>query len=194
MKRFDRTAMVLAMLGLGAVSLTACHDDHASNQSAPAPTKLAETSAPAAPETTPPAATAAPVTDAPAAKSAAAGLEWKDMSKEERGHYMKSVVLPTMKPHFAKWDAGEFGDIKCGTCHGAGAKDKTFKMPNPKLPRLPAAGDEAGWKKLNAKEPEAMKFMGEVVVPQMAQMLGEKPYDMATKEGFGCFECHTAKQ
>jgi hypothetical protein len=134
---------------------------------------------------------------APAAPTQAAapkGSTWDAMSHDQRRSYMKETVYPAMKAEFAKFDPKEFGDIKCGTCHGAGAKDKTFKMPNPKLPKLPAPGDEAGWKKQQAKEPEAMKFMKEVVVPKMAQMLGEKPYDPATREGFGCFRCHTTKQ
>jgi hypothetical protein len=188
----NRLARSLGVLGLaGAAALTACHDDHATEQ-APSPTKLSETPAAAEPATPPavPAAPGAPA--APAADAAAGGVVWKDMKREEREHYMKTVVVPTMKPLFAKWSPDEFGDIRCATCHGASAKDKTFKMPNPKLPRLPT--DEAGWKALEAKEPEAVKFMREVVVPTMAQMLGEKPYDPATKEVFGCFECHTAKK
>jgi hypothetical protein len=185
----NRLARTLGVLGLaGAVALTACHDDHVTEQ-APSTTKLSET--PGAPATaTPPAAPGAPA--APSADAAAGGLVWKDMKRDEREHYMKTVVVPTMKPLFAKWSPDEHGDTRCATCHGASAKDKTFKMPNPKLPRLPT--DEAGWKELEAKEPEAVKFMREVVVPTMAQMLGEKPYDPATKEGFGCFECHTAKK
>ena len=34
------------------------------------------------------------------------------------------------------------------TCHGDSAKDGSFKMPNPKLLKLPA--DEAGFKKLTS--------------------------------------------
>jgi len=185
----NRLARSLGVLGLtGAAALTACHDDHATTEQAPSATKLVET--PAGAEPAPPAAPGA--TAAPSKDAAAGGLVWKDMKHDEREHYMKSVVLPAMKPLFAKWSPDEFGDIRCATCHGASAKDKTFKMPNPKLPRLPT--DEAGWKELEAKEPDAVKFMREVVVPTMAQMLGEKPYDPATKEGFGCFECHTAKK
>lgn len=120
-----------------------------------------------------------------------AGFGFDKMTHEERGRFMKETVLPRMKAAFSAFDAHEFGEMNCRTCHGPGAKDKTFKMPNPKLPKLPT--DEAGWAALEKKEPEAMKFMKETVVPQMAALLGEKPYDPATHEGFGCFECHTAR-
>jgi hypothetical protein len=30
------------------------------------------------------------------------------------------------------------------------------------------------------------------VEPTMASLLGEPAYDMTTKQGFGCFGCHTA--
>jgi len=189
MIRFDRRTLALGTLGLaGAAALAACHQHDSYTEPAPAAGTEGHAAKTAAAET------AAPATDGAAAATAAVGLEWKDMNRDEREHYMKSVVLPKMKPAFAGWDPGEFGDIRCGTCHGAGARDKTFKMPNPKLQKLPAAGDEAGWKALAAREPEATKFMREFVVPTMAQMLGEKPYDPVTQQGFGCFECHTPKQ
>ena len=122
---------------------------------------------------------------------ASAGPAWKDMTREQRGAFMKQHVLPEMKAAFAAFDAEEFGEMNCATCHGAGAKDKTFTMPNPKLPHLPT--DDAGWKALEAKEPAAVKFMRETVVPRMAALLREAPYDPATHEGFGCFECHTPR-
>jgi hypothetical protein len=34
-------------------------------------------------------------------------------------------------------------------------------------------------------------FMVKTVVPQTAALLGQQPYDPATKAGFGCFGCHT---
>ena len=127
----------------------------------------------------------------PPREAAAASVSWEHMNKEERAAYMKSTVLPTMKAHFLKWEADEFGKMNCATCHGDGAKDKSFKMPNPKLPKLPS--DPEGFAKLAADEPEAVEFMKGTVVPEMARMLGEKPFDPATHEGFGCFECHTKK-
>jgi hypothetical protein len=116
---------------------------------------------------------------------------WKDMKHEERAEYMKKKVLPKMKAEFIAFDAKEFGEMNCATCHGEGAKDKTFKMPNPGLPKLPAT--EEGFKALTEKHPEAVAFMRTKVVPPMAAFVGESPYDPKTHQGFGCFECHTKK-
>jgi hypothetical protein len=121
----------------------------------------------------------------------APGTAWKDMTHDERHYYMKETVFPKMKGEFAAFDAKDFAGMKCVTCHGDGAKDHTFKMPNPKLPGLPATED--GFKQLQAKHPEIMKFMMEKVVPDMAVMLGEAPYNPATHQGFGCFRCHPKK-
>src|SRR5262249_6221839 len=93
-----------------------------------------------------------------AAAPAGPAVAWKDMNKEQRVDYMKRVVLPKMKDAFVAFDAKRYADMNCATCHGDGVKDGTFKMPNPKLPKLPA--DEAGFKKLSESKPEAMKFMG----------------------------------
>jgi hypothetical protein len=161
--RLDRALVTSALFACAAV-LAACH---ASESEKPA---------------------AAPPADAP---PAAAGA-WEGMSKEQRANYMKETVLPKMRPLFAAYDADDFKEMKCGACHGAGAKDKSFKMPNPDLPPLPT--DPEGWKKLETEEAEAVKFMKETVVPTMAALLGEKPFDPATHSGFGCFECHTQKK
>ena len=128
----------------------------------------------------------------PAGTEPKAGTAWKDMSKEERAAFMKKTVMPGMKTDFVAFDAKEFGEMSCATCHGDGAKDKSFKMPNPKLPKLLAT--EEGFKKLNAEHPDAMKFMSQKVVPDMAAALGVAPYDPKTHQGLGCFACHTMKQ
>ena len=119
---------------------------------------------------------------------------WASMSHDQRADLMKRKVLPQMKAAFSAVEPDEFSKMNCATCHGAGAKDKSFKMPNPALPKLPAGTDAEGWARLAAEEPEMMAFMKTQVVPQMAAILGEKPYDPATHEGFGCVECHTAEK
>jgi hypothetical protein len=136
--------------------------------------------APAAPGAS--ASAAAPPTAAPS-------KPWKDMNAEQRKDYMKTVVFPKMKDNFGAFDATRYAGMNCITCHGESAKEGNFKMPNPKLPKLPA--DEAGFKALTEKKPDVMKFMGGKVVPQMASMLGEQPFNPQTHEGFGCFRCHT---
>jgi len=129
-----------------------------------------------------------PETEAPGAQASPA---WKDMSRQERKEFMKSTVLPKMKQLFIGYNAHDFSDMNCATCHGAGVHDGSFKMPNPQLPKLPS--DEAGFRELMKNKPEATQFMGKQVVPTMARFVDQPPYDPATHEGFGCFACHTKK-
>jgi hypothetical protein len=104
---------------------------------------------------------------------------------------MKAGVMPKMGQLFHDFDGKQFGEPKCVLCHGDGAKDGSFKMPNAALPKLPS--DPAGFKKLAKEKPKMMEFMGKTIVPQAAALLGEQPFDMKTGKGFGCFECHTKK-
>jgi hypothetical protein len=113
---------------------------------------------------------------------------WKDQTHDERMVTMKKVVHPAMKAEFAAFDPKDFSEMTCATCHGPGAKDKTFKMPNPKLPPLPTTEEDFG--KLKEKHPGVVCFMMATVVPKMAAFVGEKPYDSKTHDGFGCFRCH----
>jgi hypothetical protein len=114
---------------------------------------------------------------------------WQELEHEQRVEHMKHVVLPGMKLEFEAWKPDEFAEMDCDTCHGEGAHDETFEMPNPDLPKLPGGPD--GFEQLLREKPEAAEFMAKVVVPKMAAMLGEKPYDAKEHKGFGCFRCHT---
>ncbi|MEZ4460710.1 MAG: hypothetical protein R3E66_13475 [bacterium] len=51
-------------------------------------------------------------------------------------------------------------------------------MPNPSLPKL---DDFAKWE---AEHPDDMEFMKTKVVPQMAALLGEEPYNPGDQTGF----------
>jgi hypothetical protein len=170
--------------------------------SEPPPAQPANPPPSAAPaESTPPAASAAPAAAASAAPSATAEEappsqpgpgDWDKWSHEQKLAWMKVGVMPKMGGLFHDYDAKTYDEPKCVLCHGAGAKDGTFKMPNPDLPKLPAS--EAGFKVLAAKHPKVFGFMAKQVEPTMASLLGEPPYDMKTKQGFGCFGCHTPKK
>ena len=157
---------------------------------APAPVTSAMPAPGVASSASPDANASAPAT-ASASAAPAAKPAWKDMKADQRKEYMKTVVLPKMKEEFVAFNAHAYGDMNCVTCHGDSAKNGSFKMPNPKLPKLPS--DEAGFKALMKRKPEVTKFMGSKVVPAMAEMVGESPYNPETKQGFGCFECHTKK-
>lgn len=149
----------------------------------------ASSAAPAAESATPAASTVASASAAPAASSAApvaVPSAWsKDLSKEQKVAFMKAVVMPKMEKVFKDYDAKAYAEVGCGTCHGKPPKD-----PHEALPKLTfkkgkiTAFDD---KKL-AKE---AKWMSEKVVPAMAELFGQKPFDPKTKEGFGCMGCHT---
>ena len=87
----------------------------------------------------------------PAAAGAAKEIAWADMNKNQRLEYMKSVVAPRMKQVFVNFSPDRFGKMNCMTCHGDSATEGTFKMPNPKLPKLPTSPD--GFKALAAERP-----------------------------------------
>lgn len=121
------------------------------------------------------------------AGSAAAPEETKkfdDMSAPEKMKHMKTVVAPVMAKVFQE-SSSEYENFSCATCHGPGAKNGNFEMPTKDLPPL---DDEE-----MAEHPEVTQFMIERVVPEMAKLLGEEPFNPETHEGFGCFDCHTEK-
>jgi hypothetical protein len=137
-------------------------------------------------------ATADPMMDddeeEPATSEPAAKPKWGGMSHDQKREHMKAAVMPKMSAEFKAFDAKEFGQMSCASCHGPSAKDGKFHMPNTGLPKLSADGK---WSKLDQK---AVTFMKTKVVPEMAVLLDTKPYDPATKEGFNCFGCHTPKK
>lgn len=136
-----------------------------------------------------PAAESAPGESAePAPAAADSGKAWADMNKGERASYMMQVVQPKMKVLFQEFDAKHFATFNCATCHGEGAKNKSFAMPDAAIPKIP--GNMEGFEKLKAEKPEMVKFMMETVVPEMAKLVNEPVFDPATGKGFGCGECH----
>ena len=124
----------------------------------------------------------------PAATAPAAKPKWGGMNHDQKREHMKVAVMPKMSTEFKAFDADEFGQMSCATCHGPGASTGKFHMPTDALPKLSADGK---WDKLDQK---AVAFMKTKVVPEMATLLDTKPYDPATKQGFGCFGCHTQKK
>ena len=121
-------------------------------------------------------------------------VAWKDMTKDQRARFMARVVVPKMKPLFQTFDAKRFADFGCATCHGAGAKDHKFKMPNPELFVLP--GDRAGFAALFKEKPDWMHFMQSQVVPEMTRLLDRPEFDSDHPDpnALGCFTCHTHKE
>ncbi|HVJ17132.1 MAG TPA: hypothetical protein VM686_16945 [Polyangiaceae bacterium] len=155
----------------------------------PAPAEPAAAPATEAPAAEAPAAEA-PAAEAPAAEAApslAPTKPWADLNRDERIGHMKNVVVPHMKELFqASPEPEHFKEFGCSTCHGKGAKEGKFTMPNAELPVL-------DFKKMN-KDAPMTKWMMETVVPEMAKTLGTTPFDPATKSGLGCMACHQIKK
>jgi hypothetical protein len=147
---------------------------------------------PASPAGPPPVAVSAPEATPGATLVGPPQVAWPAMTLEQRKAYMKTVVLPKAKELFVAFDPVRYAKFSCATCHGDSATDGTFKMPNPKLPKLPTKPE--GFKQLMAEKPKVMEFMAKQVKPTMATLLGEPEWTPATKKGFGCVECHTQQQ
>jgi len=175
--------MPIASLSLSLVLASAACAGHA-----PAPRPAGAIAAPtaAAEATSPPS-----VGDSPAAAPAAAPGpgEWATWSHEQKRAYMKTTVLTAERGVFARFEPVRFRKLDCRTCHGHGAVDGNFKMPNPDLPKL--VGGPEGFGELAANEPRLLEFMQSVVVPETAKLLGVPAFDMKSHTGFSCFHCHT---
>jgi cytochrome c553 len=121
-------------------------------------------------------------------------VAWKDLTKEQKGRYMKAVVVPKMKVVFQEFNPKLFKDFGCATCHGKEAKAREFKMPNPEIHPLPGTPEKfmAMMKKKPSWE-RWTKFMGGDVEPTMAGLLGKPVFDPKKPEpgAFGCAGCHT---
>ena len=122
---------------------------------------------------------------------------WKDLTKEQKAKFMKSVVVPKMKPVFQAFDAKQFEKFNCSTCHGKGGKEREFKMPNPEIHALPDNPEEfMALMKKKPTWPKWAKFMGEEVKPQMATLLGLPNFDpkKPVEGAFSCGNCHQMKK
>jgi hypothetical protein len=148
---------------------------------------LLSTVSASAEEATAPNVKAAASGSAEAASAAPPKIDWNAMDKKQRKAYMKKTVLPAAQKMFAEFDAKKYKRVTCVTCHGEGA-GADFKMPNPELPKLPTSPD--GFKALQEKKPDTVKFMGTKVKPTVAALLGLPEWTPAAPQGFGCYNCH----
>lgn len=106
----------------------------------------------------------------------------KDLTKQEKVAFMKRSVVPAMSPVFQAHDPTRYARFGCITCHGPQNKDPHDFLPK----RIVKDGVPTAF----AEKPEIAKFMAMEVVPKMAGALGVAPFDVKTKEGFGCAGCH----
>ena len=82
----------------------------------------------------------------------------------------------------------KFETMTCKTCHGDGAENGSWEMPNPKIKALP--GSEEAFMASVQKEPAEGKwggFMATQLEPAMGKLLGVQVFDPKTKTGeFSC--------
>lgn len=99
---------------------------------------------------------------------------------------MERVVAPQMAALFRDFSPHTYARMACVTCHGDGAKDGSYRMPNPDLP---LTASDAATARSDYADPRSA-FMVRQVEPAMARLLGRAPNDLATDTGHGCFSCH----
>jgi hypothetical protein len=110
---------------------------------------------------------------------------WAEMDESERMEHMSTVVLPRMQAVFQGHDPKRFADFSCATCHGSGAANGDFHMPNESLPVLDAANF---YKKPRKEHPEMVKLMWKKVEPAMGEALAVT-YGLGGAE-IACQSCH----
>jgi mono/diheme cytochrome c family protein len=108
-------------------------------------------------------------------------VAWKDMTFAQKKAYMKTAVVPAMKPVFQAFDAKQFKTFNCATCHGKDGADRKFKMPSNDIHPLPGT-PEAFQAKLKVEPtwPKWTEFIAQKVEPAMGKVL----------DVFSCAACH----
>ncbi len=115
-------------------------------------------------------------------------MGWTSWSHAKKLAYMKETVMPAEREIFGRFEPLRYAHMTCETCHGPGARDRSYRMPNPDLPHI--VGGRGGFQELISKEPETVRFMQSVVGPETAKLLGYPVFDMEKHVGFSCYQCH----
>lgn len=115
---------------------------------------------------------------------------WDSMSEADQVNWMVGNVLPIAAEDFRTYDAERFSNLTCEGCHGENAEANHYHLPVASLPQLPAPGSPQ-WEQMSHSPGYA--FMHDVVTPTMATLIGEEPFNPATGQGFGCFDCHVQR-
>lgn len=128
--------------------------------------------------------------DAPTFTGPLEAGQWETLDDPTRAEFMKQVVVPEMTALFQGFDAEEFSEFDCKTCHGSGVDTGDFHMPNAELPVLTM-------EKIQNPDDDhkaITEFMAMQVKPTMARLLGIPEWSPETPDGFGCTGCHTMEQ
>src|ERR1041385_8919047 len=112
------------------------------------------------------------------AGSAAGGTEFDKLTHEEKIKFMKTKVMPVMKPVFQKLAPRDSAPFGCKTCHGKDPQGTKYKMPNPELKPLDFEQIKAG-----KEDPKMVEFMSKQVKPTMAKILAMPEMSQTEPEG-----------
>jgi hypothetical protein len=110
-------------------------------------------------------------------------VPFAELDLDHQIEFMKTTVVPAMKPIFQQHDAHKFADFGCATCHGPDANAGDFEMPNDKLPKL-------DFSDLSQFQTADLDWMQRQVKPTMARLLDLREAD-DPKQGLACLTCHT---
>ncbi len=110
--------------------------------------------------------------------------DWQDMDFDERKEYMTQVVEPAAQDLFQEFDAAEYAEFSCSTCHGDDAEDVDYEMPNG-LTELPVSGFPFS-ESSDPDEARYGEFMEDTLNPEIAALVDQQP----GPQGFGCYACH----
>ncbi|NVB78238.1 MAG: hypothetical protein HOV81_07580 [Kofleriaceae bacterium] len=120
---------------------------------------------------------------------AASDFDFDKLTHEDKVKFMKTKVMPAMKPAFQNFDAKEYASFTCKTCHGKDPQKAKYEMPNPELPQLDFEALKAG-----KGDPKMVEFMSKTVKPEMAKLLNRPEMTETVHDGFGCLDCHVMKK
>jgi hypothetical protein len=112
-------------------------------------------------------------------------VAFSELDLDQRAEFMKQMIVPAMAPLFRAHNATKYAEFGCPTCHGEGATDGDFDMPNEKLPVLDFAD-------MSKFKPADIEWMKNKIKPAMAVLLREQEHTAEHPSGFGCLNCHTA--
>jgi len=113
--------------------------------------------------------------------------EWEDLDEDQRRLFMECEVVPEMRDLFQEFDADEYSNFSCDTCHGADREEVDHEMPNG-LEELPMGGFPFS----QSDDPEEAaygEFMEQEVLGAMQDLL-VRSSDFQDPEFFGCYGCH----
>ncbi len=127
---------------------------------------------------------------APPAQKALPDVPFDKLADDQQVEFMKQKVVPQMKPIFQQHDGKKFAEFGCTTCHGPGAKQGHFDMPNPELPKLSMKELMGGTK----YKKDDVEWMSKQVKPTVAKLLGQTEWSPDNPKGFSCGACHVMEE